>query len=142
MFQILQQRPPALDIRAGSVAQQLILKDGLHAAQVDVIPGAAGGPKGLGLQGLDRAIFTEFLPQSPQRRTLIGASIGSWRFASIRALVGLGGICQWRSCIRFISQIAFWIEVSTAPMSSWCLATNPPILFTSSVKPASFFMPS
>lgn len=85
MFQILQQRPPALDIRAGSVAQQLILKDGLHAAQVDVIPGAAGGPKGLGLQGLDRAIFTEFLPQSPQRRTLIGASIGSWRFASILA---------------------------------------------------------
>lgn len=85
MFQILQKRPPALSIKAGSIATRLIQQQGLHAAQVDVIPGAAGGPKGLGLQGLDRAIFTEFLPQSPQRRTLIGASIGSWRFASILA---------------------------------------------------------
>lgn len=85
MFQILQKSPPALDIRAGSTAARLIQQNGLYAEHVDVIPGAAGGPKGLGLQGLDRAIFTDFLPQSPRRRTLIGSSIGSWRFASILA---------------------------------------------------------
>jgi len=85
MFQILQKQPAALDIRAGSTATRLIQQNGLYAEQIDVIPGAAGGPKGLGLQGLDRAIFANFLPQSPKRRTLIGSSIGSWRFASILA---------------------------------------------------------
>ncbi|TCM69150.1 patatin-like phospholipase [Acinetobacter calcoaceticus] len=85
-MQILQQRPPALSVRAGLLARHLIEQQGLNAQQVDIIPGAAGGPKGIGILGLDQAIFAEFLPQAPQRRTLIGASIGSWRFASILAL--------------------------------------------------------
>ncbi|OTG64553.1 hypothetical protein B9T29_00810 [Acinetobacter sp. ANC 3903] len=85
MTQILQKRPPALNIRAGHLARQLIEKDGLLAQQVDIIPGAAGGPKGIGIQGLDQAIFGDFLAQAPQRRTLIGSSIGSWRFASMAA---------------------------------------------------------
>ena len=76
---------PALTIRAGALAQDLILKEGLQPAQVDIIPGAAGGPKGIGIQGLDQAIFGDFLPRATQRRTLIGSSIGSWRFASIAA---------------------------------------------------------
>lgn len=85
MIQILKKSPPALSIRAGHLAKHLIINEGLHAKQVDIIPGAAGGPKGLGLSGLDQAIFGEFLPQAPKRRTLIGSSIGSWRFASILA---------------------------------------------------------
>ena len=85
MTQILQKRPPALNIRAGHLVRQLIEKDGLLAQQVDIIPGAAGGPKGIGIQGLDQAIFGYFLAQAPQRRTLIGSSIGSWRFASMAA---------------------------------------------------------
>lgn len=85
MMQILQKRPPALKLRAGILARQIIEKEGLHARQIDIIPGAAGGPKGIGIQGLDQAIFDTFLPQSSQRRTLIGSSIGSWRFASILA---------------------------------------------------------
>ena len=48
-----------------------------------MIPGAAGGPKALGIQGLDLALFGEWLSRSPQPRSLIGASIGSWRFASV-----------------------------------------------------------
>ncbi|WOE30596.1 MULTISPECIES: patatin-like phospholipase family protein [unclassified Acinetobacter] len=91
MTYILKQHPPALSIRAGSIAKQLIQQEGLHAAQVDILPGAAGGPKGLGIQGLDQAIFGDFLPQAPQRRTLIGSSIGSWRFASIMALGAKAG---------------------------------------------------
>lgn len=85
MLQILTKKPPSLCIRAGHLAKQLILNEGLQARHVDIIPGAAGGPKGLGLQGLDRAIFGEFLPQYAMRRALIGSSIGSWRFASILA---------------------------------------------------------
>src|SRR5690606_38550772 len=41
--------------------------------------------KGIGIQGLDQAIFGEFFPRAPQRRTLVGSSIGSWRFASMAA---------------------------------------------------------
>jgi hypothetical protein len=85
MTQILKKQAPALTIRAGHLARELILKEGLQPAQVDIIPGAAGGPKGIGIQGLDQAIFADFLPRAVQRRTLIGSSIGSWRFASIAA---------------------------------------------------------
>ena len=85
MTQILQKRPAALTIQAGSLAKQLIEKEGLQAHHVDMIPGAAGGPKGIGLMGLDQAIFAEFLPQAKQRRFLIGSSVGAWRFAGIVA---------------------------------------------------------
>ncbi|MEG1092672.1 MAG: patatin-like phospholipase family protein, partial [Acinetobacter sp.] len=85
MMQILQKHRPSLTIRAGHLARQLIEKEGLHAQHVDIVPGAAGGPKGIGIQGLDQAIFGDFFAQAPQRRTLIGSSIGSWRFASILA---------------------------------------------------------
>jgi hypothetical protein len=76
-------RQPALTIRAGKRAIDAIRSNGLSAADVHVIPGAAGGPKALGLSGLDKAIFGDWLPQMPQTRTLIGASIGSWRFAAV-----------------------------------------------------------
>jgi hypothetical protein len=85
MIQILKQSAPALSLRAGRIARQLIEKDGLNAAQVDMIPGAAGGPKGIGLTGLDQAIFGDFLPRAKQRRFLIGSSVGAWRFAGILA---------------------------------------------------------
>lgn len=83
MTQILKRSAPVLDIRVGQQARELILKEGLQAQHVDIIPGAAGGPKGIGIQGLDQAIFGDFLTRAPKRRTLIGSSIGSWRFASI-----------------------------------------------------------
>jgi len=49
---------------------------------VDMIPGAAGGPKGLGIAALDRVLFGEWLPRAPRVRHLVGASIGAWRFAA------------------------------------------------------------
>ena len=85
MTQILQKRPTALTIQAGSLAKQLIQKEGLQAHHVDMIPGAAGGPKGIGLMGLDQAIFGDFLQREKQRRYLIGSSVGAWRFASLIA---------------------------------------------------------
>ena len=50
---------------------------------VEIVPGAAGGPKGLGIAALDRTIFGEWLPSAPRVRHLIGASIGAWRFAAV-----------------------------------------------------------
>ena len=73
---------PVLTIRAGSRALARIREQGLDAAMVEVVPGAAGGPKGLGIAGLDRAIFGEWLPAAPRVRHLIGSSIGAWRFAA------------------------------------------------------------
>jgi hypothetical protein len=49
---------------------------------IDLVPGAAGGPKGLGIAALDRVIFGEWLPRAPRVRHLVGASIGAWRFAA------------------------------------------------------------
>lgn len=85
MTQILKKSIPALNIRVGHQARELILKEGLQAHHVDTIPGAAGGPKGIGLTGLDQAIFGDFLSQAKQRRFLIGSSVGAWRFAGIVA---------------------------------------------------------
>lgn len=71
-----------ITIRAGRRALEHIRRDGLSAADVAVVPAAAGGPKGLILNGLDRYLFGEWLPSAPRRRTLIGASIGAWRLAA------------------------------------------------------------
>ena len=75
-------KSPALSLRAGKRALTRIREQGLQPADVAILPGAAGGPKGLGIQGLDLALFGDWLPRAPRERTLIGASIGSWRFAS------------------------------------------------------------
>ncbi|WP_296260255.1 MULTISPECIES: patatin-like phospholipase family protein [unclassified Pseudomonas] len=75
-------KTPALTIKAGKRAMARIREQGLAAADVGIIPGAAGGPKALGIQGLDLALFGEWLPRFERQRSLIGASIGSWRFAS------------------------------------------------------------
>ena len=71
-----------LTIRAGKRALEHLKSGGLDPADVEIVPGAAGGPKALGIAGLDRAIFGEWLPSAPRVRHLIGASIGAWRFAA------------------------------------------------------------
>ncbi|MCM0613669.1 patatin-like phospholipase family protein [Marinobacter sediminum] len=76
-------RAPVLTIRAGQRAMQRLKDKPLTPDDVHVIPGAAGGPKALGISGLDKAIFGDWLPGVEQERTLIGSSIGSWRFAAV-----------------------------------------------------------
>ncbi|MBU2953059.1 patatin-like phospholipase family protein [Marinobacter sp. F3R08] len=76
-------REPALVIRAGRRTMQRLKEKPLTPEDVHVIPGAAGGPKALGISGLDKAIFGDWLPRVPQERSLIGSSIGSWRFAAV-----------------------------------------------------------
>ena len=81
-----------LTIRAGKRALERIRAQGLAASDIEIVPGAAGGPKGLGIAGLDRAIFGEWLPAAPGVRHLIGASIGAWRFAAACRVDSIGAL--------------------------------------------------
>ncbi len=72
----------ALRLYAGPLARRHIEQNGLQPKDIGVVPGAAGGPKGLILGALDRFIFGDWLPQSTQPVHLVGASIGAWRMAT------------------------------------------------------------
>ena len=72
----------ALRIYAGPLARAHIAQHGLQPQDVRVVPGAAGGPKGLVLGPLDRFLFGDWLPRSRQPVDLVGASIGAWRLAT------------------------------------------------------------
>ncbi len=73
---------PALRLYAGPRARQHIARHGLSPQDVSVVPGAAGGPKGLILAPLDQFLFGDWLPRSQQPVHLVGASIGAWRLAT------------------------------------------------------------
>ncbi|HEY2929491.1 phospholipase [Piscinibacter sp.] len=72
----------ALEIYAGPRARQHLSEQRLRAADVRVVPAAAGGPKGLVLNPLDQFIFGEWLAGSEHTVHLVGASIGAWRMAT------------------------------------------------------------
>ncbi|HEX8276781.1 MAG TPA: hypothetical protein VF615_29345 [Longimicrobiaceae bacterium] len=74
----------SLSLLAGPDALRIVRERGLRAEDVDVVPGASGGPKWLVLAGLDRWLFGRFL-QAPRESALhlIGSSIGSWRLACL-----------------------------------------------------------
>jgi hypothetical protein len=95
---------PVLTIRAGARALKRLREHGLDPADIAVLPGAAGGPKALGLLGLDLAIFGEWLPRAPRVRDLVGASIGAWRFAAVcrnDPVVALGELAKRYSEQRY-----------------------------------------
>ena len=72
----------ALRLHAGPTARRHLEQNGLQPQDIGVVPGAAGGPKGLILGPLDRFIFEQWLLQSAQPVHLVGASIGAWRMAT------------------------------------------------------------
>lgn len=72
----------ALQVFAGPRALAHLREHGLRPADVRVVPAAAGGPKGLILNPLDRFIFGQWLAGSSHPVHLLGASIGAWRMAS------------------------------------------------------------
>lgn len=109
---------PALSLRAGTGAMARIRERGLHAGDVGILPGAAGGPKALGIQGLDLALFGEWLPSAPRERSLIGASIGSWRFASACLPDPVAGI---RRLGELYTSQRFAKGVSMAEVSRACI---------------------
>ena len=79
----------ALQVHAGPRALAHLRLHGLRAADVRVVPAAAGGPKGLVLLPMDEFIFGHWLPSGQGADTaarspvhLLGASIGAWRMAA------------------------------------------------------------
>jgi len=72
----------ALRIYAGPQALSHLRQHGLQARDVAVVPGAAGGPKGLVLGALDRFLFGQWLASTSHPVHLVGASIGAWRMAT------------------------------------------------------------
>ena len=72
----------ALSFHAGPRALAHLQAHGLRAADVAIVPAAAGGPKGLIFQALDQFLFGTWLPAAPRERAFIGSSIGAWRMAA------------------------------------------------------------
>lgn len=72
----------SIRIYAGPAARHHIERHGLSPADVSLVAGAAGGPKGLILGPLDRFIFGTWLTGTQQVVHLLGASIGAWRMAT------------------------------------------------------------
>ncbi len=81
-----------LTIMAGSKALEIIREKGLSAEDVRVIAGAAGGPKWLVLNQLDRFLFGKWLSNQTNPLFLIGSSIGAWRFAAVSRKDPIDGI--------------------------------------------------
>ncbi len=74
-----------LDVRAGKTALALIRDNGWDMNRVQVLAGAAGGPKWLSFYALDQLIFGELLQDRTEPLYLLGSSIGAWRFAAASA---------------------------------------------------------
>ena len=70
-----------LQFFAGRRVREHVAREGFRLEDFPTLLGAAGGPKWLVLYGLDRVLAPK-LVASGQRFDLIGASIGSWRFAA------------------------------------------------------------
>lgn len=88
--------PAQLTLRAGPTALAHLREyGGLHAAHIDIIPGASGGAKWIGIAGLDRYLFGTFLQQPrTQPLHLIGSSIGSWRMACLAQRDPVGALAR------------------------------------------------
>jgi hypothetical protein len=72
----------SLAIHAGPRALAHLRANGLRPHDVGIVPAAAGGPKGLILNALDRFIFGDWLARGTQTVHLVGGSIGAWRMAT------------------------------------------------------------
>lgn len=77
--------PEAISIFAGATARTRLRTEGWDPTLFDTLVGASGGPKFLGLAGLDRFLFGDFLQRSQHPLHLIGSSIGTWRHAALAA---------------------------------------------------------
>ena len=72
-----------LRLLAGPEAMERIRRDGLHEDLFDVVAGASGGAKWLGLTRLDQALFGRWFRSRTRPLHMVGSSIGTWRFACL-----------------------------------------------------------
>ena len=80
---------------------------GLQPADVRIVPAAAGGPKGLILNGLDRFIFGDWLAGSSHPVHLLGASIGAWRMATACLPDSPAAFARLVLCLLYTSYAAY-----------------------------------
>lgn len=74
---------PALRFLAGPTAFNVIREQGLHPDAFTQLLAASGGPKWLGIAGLDKYLFSEFFKQRKTPLYTLGASSGAWRLACL-----------------------------------------------------------
>ncbi len=86
----------ALLLKAGPAALAEIRANGLDPASIRTFAGASGGAKWLVLYGLDRAIAETVLPGLRAPVTLIGSSIGTWRYACYAQPDPLAALARFR----------------------------------------------
>ncbi len=67
---------------AGKKALAKIRDSGFGPDDVEVVPGAAGGPKWLIMRHLDSFLFSSWFAGRGSPLFLVGSSIGAWRFAA------------------------------------------------------------
>ena len=75
--------PHNLILFAWQKALKIIRDEGLRPERISTVASAAGGPKWLVLNGLDRALFGSFFLDRKKPLHLVGSSIGAWRFAAL-----------------------------------------------------------
>lgn len=72
----------SIEIYAGKNAKKIIQEKGLQANDIKAMTAAAGGPKFLVLNGLDRAIFGELFKDRTEPLFYLASSIGAFRGAA------------------------------------------------------------
>jgi len=92
----------SLQVFAGPRARAHLRERGLRPDDVWAIPAAAGGPKGLVLNPLDRYLFGHWLPTTSQIVHPLGSSIGAWRMAA--ACMDDPDVALARLCEDYVSQ--------------------------------------
>jgi hypothetical protein len=92
----------ALSVYAGASARQALARDGWQPGLFNTLVGASGGPKFLGIAGLDRYLFGDFLQRSTHPMHLIGSSIGSWRHSALAAQDPMDALARLHN--RYLNQ--------------------------------------
>lgn len=109
-----------LTLFAGKTALGILRDEGLRPERVSTVASAAGGPKWLVLNGLDRALFGAFFQDRTTPLHLVGSSIGAWRFAALAQpdpLAALERLERAYICQRFrrrpsparVTQESLWV---------------------------------
>ncbi|MCS6260913.1 alpha/beta hydrolase [Shewanella baltica] len=73
----------ALRFLAGATAFNTLAEQGLKSEHFTQLLAASGGPKWLGIAGLDKYLFSEFFKNRQTPLYTLGASSGAWRLACL-----------------------------------------------------------
>ncbi|MCE9685761.1 alpha/beta hydrolase [Shewanella sp. AS16] len=74
---------PALRLLAGPTAYKTLSEQGLRPELFSQLLAASGGPKWLGIAGVDKYLFGEFFKDRQAPLYTLGASSGAWRLACL-----------------------------------------------------------